>query len=618
MLADRRSFLAGTAATALVAACPARGQAPAAAVAPADAALRAELDRLADALLANAPEQVTSLGLDKGARAAAKARLTSRSAATLAANARIVRDGAARLARFDRAALSPPQRIALDSARAALRLGVDGQRFAFGENSFAAAMAENMRPYVVSQSNGAALEVPEFLDSQHAIATRADADAYLARLGQLGRVMDEETARTLADTARGIVAPDFVLDNVLGQLRAMRAEPPAQQKLVRSLADRTRAKAIAGDWSARAERLVATGVIPALDRQIAALETARARATHDAGVWTLKDGAAYYAWALDVGTTTRLTADEIHRIGLDQDRELESAMDAILKTQGLVQGSVADRTQALAKDPRYLYPDSDAGRAALLAYLNQLVADTRPRLARISKLGLAAPVSVRRVPPDIQNGAPQGYMMPGALDGSRPSIYYINLKSMANWPRWQLPTLTAHETVPGHAWQFDYLAAHRDTLPLWNSLTAFNGFVEGWALYAEQLNDELGAYADDPLGRLGYLQAQRFRAGRLVVDTGLHARRWSREQAVDWLMAATGRARDGVTSEVDRYCVWPGQACGYKVGHNEIVRLRARAQRALGGRFDLRDFNDAVVATTGVPLTVLETAVDAYVAGVGA
>jgi uncharacterized protein (DUF885 family) len=224
---------------------------------------------------------------------------------------------------------------------------------------------------------------------------------------------------------------------------------------------------------------------------------------------------------------------------------------------------------------------------------------------------------VKRVPVEIQDGAGQGYMNPGAIDGSRPSIYYINLKTTSNWPKFSLPTLTFHEGIPGHAWQGAYLT-ETGKLPLIRVLiSGFNAYVEGYALYAEQLGDEIGMYDDDWAGRLGYLQAQKFRAVRLVVDTGLHAKRWSREQAVQWAMDNTGRTRNAMTSEIDRYCGTPGQACGYKVGHTEINRLRDHARQALGARYDLRAFDDLIVETGAVPLTVLSGVVDSWIASGG-
>jgi uncharacterized protein (DUF885 family) len=275
---------------------------------------------------------------------------------------------------------------------------------------------------------------------------------------------------------------------------------------------------------------------------------------------------------------------------------------------------VGERIAALTKDPAMVYPDTDQGRADIIAFCNEKVTAQRALLPKLSHLGLKAPLVIKRVPPDIQDGASLGYMNFASLDGSRPAIYYINLKSTSLWPRFQLASLTAHEGVPGHAWQGAYLAEHHQDIPLMSSLMGFNAFVEGWALYAEQLMDEYGLYDQDPMSRLGYLQAQQFRACRLVVDTGLHALRWSREQSIQFLRDNTGRSLGSVTSETDRYCVSPGQACGYKVGHNEILRLRDTTKSALGDRFDIADFNDEIVRTGGVPLTVLSTVMQEYVA----
>ncbi|HET6970133.1 MAG TPA: DUF885 domain-containing protein, partial [Phenylobacterium sp.] len=282
--------------------------------------------------------------------------------------------------------------------------------------------------------------------------------------------------------------------------------------------------------------------------------------------------------------------------------------------QGYTKGTVGERMSALTKDPKFLYPATDQGKADLVAYLEGRIAAIRPHLPKISKLGLKAPVQVKPVPKEIEAGAGLGYMNFAAIDGSRPAIYYVNLHDMANWPKFTLTSLTMHEALPGHAWQGAYLAERHDEIHTIASLIGFNAFVEGWALYAEQLADEVGMYKDDPLGRLGYFQAQRFRAARLVVDTGLHDQKWTREHAIEWMVGATGRSTPAITSEVDRYCASPGQACGYKVGHTEIVRLREKARKALGPKFDLRDYDDAVVTTGGTPLSVLESVIDRYIA----
>jgi uncharacterized protein (DUF885 family) len=289
-------------------------------------------------------------------------------------------------------------------------------------------------------------------------------------------------------------------------------------------------------------------------------------------------------------------------------------MDAILKDQGLTQGTIAERMGALARDPKNRFPDTDVGRAQILDYLNGLVAHVRTQMPKLSRLNLKAPLVVKRVPPEIEKGAGLGYEISGAADGSRPSSYYINLADTANWPRYNLPTLTYHETIPGHVWQGAYLL-ETHTLPTICQFLGFNAYIEGWALYCEQMADEIGLYDNDPLGRLGYLQGQNFRACRLVVDTGIHSQRWGREQAIAWMKESSGRTDAGVTSEVDRYCAGPGQACGYKVGQTEILRLRERAKARLGARFDLRDFNDAVVTAGSVPLTVLSEVIDRYAAG---
>ena len=412
----------------------------------------------------------------------------------------------------------------------------------------------------------------------------------------------------------GVIPPDFVLDTTLAQMKALRSTPAAQSRLVTSLAGRAKEKGLGSAWAARAEAVVAASVYPALDRQIATLAAHRAKATHDGGVWKLPQGEAYYRWLLQYSTSTNLSPDAIHQMGLEQGRELDSRMDAVLKSQGLTQGSVGDRLSALTRDPNQLFPNNDKGKEEAVAYVASKMNELRALLPQVSKMHMKADVTIKRVPPDIESGAALGYMNFASLDGSRPAIYYINLSNTANWPKYTIPSLSAHEGLPGHTWQGAYVAEHREDVPLLSSLVGFNAYTEGWALYSEQLVDELGFYKDDPFGQLGMYQALRFRASRLVTDTGLHSKRWSREKAVQYMQSTTGRSLAAVTSEVDRYCASPGQACGYKVGHTEIVRLRDKAKAALGARFDVRDFNDAVIQAGAVPLAVLSTAIDDYVA----
>ena len=599
MLLSRRDLLASAAATAI--AVPAFA-------APGDATIDTLFTAMSQAMLTDSPETATFLALDKGKHAALKSKLSDASWGHVSQDHVACAAWLAKLNAIPDAGLSKSAALNKAVVRYALELGRDGGRFGFGNNTLNAAMNESATPYVVSQETGSFVAVTEFLDSQHTIDTKADCDAYLGRMEAYAQVLDQETDRIRRDAAHGVILPDFLMQTALGQMRAAQKVPANQQRIVTSLTTRA-AKKHLGDYATQATKIASEKILPALGRQVAAL--AALKPHHDAGVWKFKDGDAYYAWLLKVGTTTTMSADEVHKMGLEQNAALEARMDGLLKKQGLSKGSVGERMTALSKDPRFLFPETDAGRAQIVDYLNSLIADTRRQMPKMSNLKLKAPVLVKRVPPDIQDGAGLGYMNSGSLDGSRPSIYYINLKTNANWPKYSLPTLTHHETIPGHAWQGAYLT-ETGQLPLIRViLSGFNAYVEGWALYAEQMTDEIGMYADDPFGQLGYLAAQKMRAGRLVVDTGLHAKRWTREQAIQWFQQCTGDPVDAMTSEVDRYCGTPGQACGYKVGHTELLRLREKMKMALGARFTLQNYNDLVVKAGAVPLTVLAQVVEA-------
>ncbi|MBV8688393.1 MAG: DUF885 family protein [Alphaproteobacteria bacterium] len=605
---DRRRFLVSSAALAALQALPGCA-APGAGAGGPDADAERALAGIAEALLAEYPENATSLGLDKDARAPLKSRLTDRSLEGRARHAAAAASRLARLAAIDRRRLDPASLIDLEVVETAHRLAAEGLRFPYGD---VVTLSQNWSyrnaPYVVAQNTGAFVEIPDFLDSSHTVATPADADSYLARVEAHAGQLDGETERLRHDSDQGVLAPDFLLDKTLRQIKSARAEPVESWTLVGSLA--RRAAALGGGYGERARRLVEQKVAPAMDRQIAELTRQRARADDRAGAWKLPDGEHYYAWALRAATTSARTPEEVHRMGQEQLAELQSRMDPILRAQGLTQGTVGERMTALGKDPKYLFPNDEAGRRQILDFLNGRVADIRARLPRAFATLVRGNLVIKRVPPEIEAGAPGGYAAAGTIDGSVPGNYYINLRDTSIWPRHALPTLTYHEGIPGHVWQGEYTYK----LPLVRSLLAFNAYSEGWALYAEQLADELGVYEGDPLGRLGYMQSIAFRCCRLVVDTGLHAKRWTRAQAIDWFVRTNGSSREEVQSEVDRYVAWPGQACGYKVGHSEINRLRAKAQAALGKRFDLRTFDDALVLGGSVPLTLLERVIDRYVA----
>lgn len=592
---DRRLFLASSAGAALAAATPALAQSNE------DGRLRTLLDGYFEAMVDESPERATGLGLDKGARAALKSQLDDASAAgrdrRLAQAAKRVEG----LKAIDRAALSAPSRVDYDVVLYQNENAVRaGKAYPFGS------VGGRFSPYVISQQDGAYQDIPDFMDNQHRVQTPADAEAWLARLKAFARVLDQDLDGFRADVAAGIVPPDFTCDLALAQMRALREQPADQTILVTSLVAKAKAAGLTTQYAAAASAIVTDEIFPALDRQIAALTKVRATATSDAGVWKFKDGAAYYADAVKASTTTNLTPDEVHQMGLDQVAEITARLDTILKGQGMTTGSVADRLSALNKNPAQLYANTDEGRAALIADLNVQVAAMIAKLPQAFRTLPKAKVEVKRVPAFIQDGASNGYYQSAALDGSRPAAFFINLKNTAEWPRYNLPTLVFHEATPGHHLQIA-LAQESTRIPIIRRAGGgFSAFSEGWALYAEQLADEMGAYAADPLGQAGYLQSLLFRACRLVVDTGLHHKRWSREKATAYMVSVTGYAPSRAQREVERYCASPGQANSYKVGHTVWVRLRDQAKAKLGSRFDLKAWHDAALLSGSMPLTVLE------------
>ena len=607
---DRRSFMASAGAVALSAALPAHARAQAQAAATPggeDARLRAMLDRFFYERLDSNPERATGLGLDKGERAHLRSKLDDYSAAGKAEDLARAKAELAELGTVDRARLSANAALDYDVVEYGLVNAVRAnERFTYGS------AGGRYAPYVISQLTGPYRGIPDFLDTQHGIETAADADAYLARLAQFPTALDQSLDRQKADAARGVFAPDYILDTTLKQLRSLRDKPATESLLAASLARRAGEAKLGGDYGARAEKIVADAVYPALDRHIAAVTELRGKATHDAGVWRLPDGGEYYAGALRAATTTNLTPDEVHQLGLEQVADLEARLDPILKAHGLSQGTAGERLAALNKDPAQLYPNTDEGREQLLAQLNRQIVAMNAKLPEAFATLPQADVEVRRVPPLIQAGAPGGYYDSAPLDGSRAAIYYINLRDTFDRPKFGLATLTHHEATPGHHLQVS-LAQESEDIPLIRRLGGYSSYSEGWALYSEQLADEMGLFEGDPLGRAGMLQSFLFRATRLVVDSGLHAKRWSREKATDYFIATTGIARGRSQGEIDRYTVWPGQATSYKVGHIMWDRLRSEAKAKLGDRFDLKEFHQ-VLLQGAVPLTILEKLVNERVA----
>jgi uncharacterized protein (DUF885 family) len=591
---DRRQFLASGSAAALTlpfASTPLFAQA----AGSGDAELNKRFEAIFQEQVRTNPYLATYTGLDKGELAALKSQLDIRPnqqarAEEIARTKKFV----ASLEAVSPATLSPAAALNREVVIWDLKTGnVGPERFD---------ISNPQSPYVISQQDGAYFSGPDFLHSAHTIETAADAEAYLSRLAQLATVLENETVEQQRQAARGFLAPGWSLDLALNQMRDLRKPAATDSPMATSLSERAAAKNIGGNWRARAAEIVSSKVYPALDRQIAAVTALRPKSQAGDGVWRVPNGAEIYAAALAEATTTNYSADEIHQLGLQQVAEITAELDKILRSAGYASGTVGERLTALNKSPAQLYPNTDAGRAELLASLNAGMADMAARLPRAFHNPPKDPLEIRRVPPEIEAGASNGYYRPASLDGSRPAIYFINLKSTGDWPKYSLPALTYHEGNPGHHLQNSVTQGSAE-IPMLRRIAFYSAYGEGWALYAEQVADELGAYKG--IERAGYLQSFLFRAERLVVDTGLHHKRWTRDQAIDHMVAATGFARPRVQREVERYCASPGQACSYKIGHIAWTRARAKAQQALGSRFDIRDFHD-ILKEGAMPLTIFE------------
>jgi uncharacterized protein (DUF885 family) len=562
------------------------------------------LDQVAENLLRLAPESATSLGIDTGARAALRSQLGERSAQGQQRIANQLRADLERATAINTSGLSHATRISVDVVRSAYATALEGFALPYGD---VAVGGWRNTPYVVIQNVGAYLDIPRFLDSEHRIENAADAEAYLARLQSYAKQLDGELGRVQAARAAGLVPPAFLIDKALGQMSLSVKSAREGGTLVESIERRT--KNVPGDWAGGARTIAAQEIAPALERQLRELQAQRAVATGEAGIWSRPRGDEYYQWALKASTTTTMSPDEIHELGRRELERLHAQMDALLKQIGASQGTVGERMKALAEEPRYQFSEGDKGRAEIMAFIQNRLDWIQAQMPRAFNTVVKPNMEVKRLPPEEEPGAPGAYGGPGSIDGAIPGRYWINLRTTKLHSKYSLADLTFHEAIPGHIWQGEYTRR----MPLIRQMLAFNVYSEGWGLYAEQLADELGAYADDPVGRLGYLQSIAFRACRLVVDTGIHAKRWTREQGVQFFVDVNGSNPLEVASEVDRYCSWPGQACGYKVGHSEINRLRDKSMTALGPRYDLKAFNDTVVLGGNVPLDVLARNVDEYV-----
>ncbi len=565
------------------------------------------LETIAYNLLMHEPERATGLGVDTGRYAGLRSRLEDQSQAGQDAFAAQLRSDLALARAFPKEGLDADSLTSLEVVDSAYATALDGFALPYGD---VAVGSWRNAPYVVIQNVGTYLDMPRFMDSTQPLNDAADADAWVARIEALPAAFDGELERMKSARGMGMVPPDFLLDKAIAQMETTIADARAGKMFAEGLAAKLAEKSLPTSHAARVRSLETGPVTAALERQLAELKAERGVADSDPGMWSQPRGDEYYAWALRASTTTRLTPDEVHQQGLEELEALHARMDPILREIGYTSGSVGERMSALSDDPRYKFAEGDPGRKEIMDFIHERIEWITAQMPRAFNTLVDPNLEVRRLPLAEEPGAPGAYGGAGSKDGTIPGRMWINLRTTDLHRKYDLADLTYHETIPGHVWEGEF----SNRLPLIRSILAFNAFSEGWGLYAEQIADELGAYDEFKVGQLGYLQSFSFRACRMVVDTGLHSKRWSREQARAFFVERNGSKPDEVASEVDRYCSWPGQACGYKLGHSEIVGQRDRAQAALGSAYDFKAFNNAVVLGGNVPMDVLAKNVDRYIA----
>ncbi|MBH5323064.1 DUF885 domain-containing protein [Aurantiacibacter sediminis] len=575
-----------------------------------EAAGQALLDDFAWNLLRHEPLRASSLGVDTGEYAYLRSQLGDASQAGQDAKAATLAADLERARAFPKGGLDPATRTSFEVVESAYETALEGLALPYGDIPVG---SWRTAPYPVIQNVGAYIDLPRALDSDHPIRDEADAEAYIARLEEIPGVLQGELERMRAGREMGVVPPDFLLDRALDQMQRQLTDAMQGGSLVESLVRRTAEEGIAGSWQERANAIVTTDVAVALERQLAELRLQRGMAGSAPGMDAQPEGGEWYRWSLKSSTTTNMSPAEIHQLGMDTLADIHSEMDPILRDLGYTEGNPGQRMIQLSQDDRFKFAEGDEGRAQIISFLEDRIEWIRGEMPRAFARVVDPAVQVKRIPPNEELGAPTAYGGAPAVDGSRPGTFWINLRDTDLHRTYDLVTLTHHEAIPGHVWEGEY----SNQLPLIRAILAFNAFSEGWALYAEQLGDELGAYSDNPAWRLGYHQAAAYRAIRLVVDTGLHAQGWGRQQAIDYFHTNSGVGVAETTNEIDRYCSWPGQATGYMVGKLEILRQREMARTSLGRRYDLRNFNMAVVEGGNAPLDVLAANVARYVRSAG-
>ena len=510
------------------------------------------------------------------------------------------------LHRYDRDGLDEEGKLSYDALEFFLADQVEGDRFRYHD-------------FPVNQMFGVQSGQPNFMAQTHQVNNAADAENYISRLDQFPLNFSQVIEGLKLREDKGVIPPKFTVDKVLEQMNGFIGVPAEQNMLYTSFGeklDKIDANAMdtatREDLKARVKASIEASVYPAFRDLIAYFTTLQAKATQNQGAWSLPDGDAYYAWCVRSHTTTDMTPEQVHELGLAEVARISAEMDAILREQGLTEGSIGERVQQLARQPEQMYPNTPEGKTAMIAQYQAILDDVNAKLGdafnRRPKLG----VEVRPVPAFSEKTAPGAYYQSGSFDGSRPGVFYANLRDPGETPKFAMRTLAYHEGIPGHHFQIT-IAQELQGVPFFRRVLPFTAYSEGWALYAERLAWELG-FEKDPLDNLGRLRDEMMRAVRLVVDSGIHYKRWTREQAIAYMLENTGMGEGDVTAEIERYFVNPGQALAYKAGMLKILALREKARKELGDRFTLGAFHDQVLSHGALPLSLLERVIDDWIA----
>lgn len=520
------------------------------------------------------------------------------------------REGLTLIRRYDLESLTGQQRITYRLMRWYYEQNLRGHRFDYHWVSDPVFMG----PYPVNHVFGVQVDLIRFLCLEHQIKGRRSMRRYLQRLEKVGWKIGGLQDSLLARTMDGVIPPRFVLEKVLRQIDGFLADPPEENPLYTSFLTRMEEAGLFGPavrrrWGRRVLAAIEEHVLPAFEALEDDLEDLMDRASDEEGVWHLPDGEAYYAFLLRQHTTTDLTPEAVHDLGLDEVNRLTEEVRAVLLEMGLPADDPGQQLHALMADPQYHYTGEEA-REAIARDYQAILNEVNQQLPAIFSHGSLDRIVVRRLPDYQETDSPVAYAQAPALDGSRPGTMWINLRDPDNVYRWGMPTLAYHEGIPGHIYQMAQAQKIKD-LPTFRRHFFFNAYIEGWALYAEQLGWELASTG--PASNLGRLQALLWRAARLVVDTGIHVKMWSRQEAIEYMVAKTGLPERDVVTEVERYIVMPGQACAYYIGYLRIMALRRKAESTLGAAFNLKDFHDVIINNGGLPLDLLDEMVNDYV-----